>query len=250
MGMGLPLLIIGTSAGSLLPKAGDWMITIKIIFGVLMLALAIWMLERILPSAVIMLLWGMLFIGIAVFIGGFNTLHIDSDGWEKLRKTLGILALLYGSLLVVGAASGSQNLLQPLDKLSSGVNTNAVSSEHVDFTPISNLTELNNHLASYQGTTVLDLYADWCVECKRMEATTFKDPQVIATLATLATLQLDMTENTSEHKALLKSFNLFGPPTLLFFDSTGQEYRQHRLIGMVEADQLLQHLKQLPKLAQ
>lgn len=246
MGMGLPLLIIGTSAGSLLPKAGDWMNTIKSIFGILMLGLAIWLLERIIPGWVSLLLWGGLLIVTAVYLGALNTLDIESNGWEKLWKGLGLILLLYGSVLIIGAASGSNNIWQPLQAVAQTEQSNKQETHHLAFTQVSNLTELQQLLSQSEQPAMLDFYADWCVDCKKMEATTFQDPAVAAALTNSTLIQLDMTDNTAEHKAILKHFGLFGPPTLLFFDKNGKEYLQHRLIGGVSASALLQHIKKLP----
>lgn len=248
MGMGLPLLVIGTSAGTLLPKAGDWMNNIKAVFGVLMLALAIWMLERIIPGWVGLLLWGGLFIVTAVYLGALNTLSIDSSGWEKLWKGAGLILLIYGGLLMIGGASGSHNIWQPLDSVSASV-TDKESSKGLTFTKVHNLAELQQQLSQSDSPAILDFYADWCVECKRMEATTFQDSNLINTLANTQKLQLDMTDNTAEHKALLKHFGIFGPPTLLFFDTKGSEYKQHRWVGSITASALLKHLASLPNQA-
>ena len=250
MGMGLPLLIMGTSAGSLLPKAGDWMNNIRTVFGVFMLALAIWMLERIIPGWVGLLLWGMLFIVSAVYLGALNTLGIDSNGWEKLWKGIGIILLIYGGLLMIGAASGSHNIWQPLDAIVKEKQIKRDVSTGINFIQIDNLSELNQQLSQSNNPVMLDFYANWCVDCKRMEATTFQNIDVISALANINTLQLDMTDNTAEHKALLKEFGIFGPPTLLFFDANGKEYSQHRLIGSITASALLRHIEQLPSTAQ
>jgi len=241
MGMGLPLLIIGTSAGSLLPKAGSWMDTFKSIFGVLMLGLAIWMLERIIPAWVGLVLWGSLLIITSVYLGALKTLQIDDTGWTKLWKGLGLILLIYGGLLVIGGASGNKNVWQPLQSLSAA-GTVQQKNAHVPFTQITNSNDLKQQLAQSNTITMLDFYADWCVDCKKMEITTFQDSQVISALSDKQALQLDMTNNTAEHKALLKELGIFGPPTLLFFDSQGQEYRQHRLVGSVTAEELVAHL--------
>tara|TARA_R110002050_G_scaffold269917_2_gene412522 strand:+ start:61564 stop:63411 length:1848 start_codon:yes stop_codon:yes gene_type:complete len=245
MGMGLPLLIIGTSAGSLLPKAGDWMNTIKAIFGILMLGLAIWMLERIIPGWISLLLWGGLLIVSAVYLGALNTLAIDSNGWEKLRKGLGLILLIYGSLLIIGAASGSHNLWQPLQAIAQTGTNNKQDLHGLDFKPVNNLTELEQVLAQSKQPAMLDFYADWCVDCKKMEATTFKDVGVIAALKGTTLIQIDITDYTEEQRALLQHFGLFGPPTLLFFDASGKEYSQYRLIGGTSASALLEHLDKL-----
>ena len=247
MGMGLPLIVIGTSAGSLLPKAGGWMNSIKYIFGVLMLALAIWLLERIIPESVALLLWGSLLIITAIYLGALNTLNIESSGWEKLLKGSGLIVLIYGSLLIIGSASGSRSIWQPLHGLTmASASNSSISSHGITFTQINNLDELNQQLAQYDRMAMLDLYADWCIDCKTMELTTFQDPDVIKTMSNMTKLQVDLTDNTDAHKALLKEFGLFGPPTLLFFDANGNEYKQYRLVGAIDAEGLLQHLAKLP----
>ena len=242
MGMGLPLLVIGTSAGSLLPKAGAWMDSIKAVFGVLMLGLSIWLLERIIPGWVALLLWGSLFIVSAIYLGALNTLTLSSNSYEKLSKGVGIIILIYGALLIIGGASGNQNVWQPLQGITSASNPIGQSQQGAKFKQIANLAELEQAIAQSNQPVMLDLYADWCVECKTMEMTTFHDPTVVATLANLTLLQLDMTDNNDEHKALLKQFGIFGPPTILFFDPQGSEYRQHRLIGTLNASDFNAHI--------
>jgi thiol:disulfide interchange protein DsbD len=249
MGMGLPLLVIGTSAGSLLPKAGDWMETIKSIFGVLMLALAIWMLERIIPGWVSLLLWGGLLIVTAVYLGAFNAIHIDASGWEKLWKGIGVILLIYGGLLLIGGASGSQNIWQPLHTVLASEQIKQSPQARLNFTQISNLDDLEQQLKQTNTISMLDFYADWCVECKRMEVTTFQDADVIKAFNNKAAIQLDMTDNNAEHKALLKQLGVFAPPTLLFFDANGREYRQYRLVGSATPAELLTHLAKLPPTA-
>ncbi len=249
MGMGAPLLVIGTSAGSLLPKAGGWMNSIKAVFGVLMLALAIWLLERIIPTWISLLLWGSLLIVVAVYLGALSTLSIESSGWQKLSKGLGVIILLYGSLLIIGASSGSgHSVWQPLQGLTQQSSGMATASHGIKFTRINSLADLEQQLQKDQPA-LLDLYADWCVDCKTMELTTFQDPAVMAALSDTNVLQLDLTENTKEHQALLKEFGLFGPPTILFFDTQGREYRQHRLVGAADAEDFLQHLQRIPEIA-
>lgn len=247
MGMGIPLLIIGTSAGSLLPKAGTWMNNIKAVFGVLMLALAIWMLERIIPGWVALLLWGALLVVTAIYLGALNTLNIDSNGWDKFWKGLGLILLIYGGLLMIGGASGSHSVWQPLKVITTSSANTTTKSTGVVFTKINNLADLEQHLAQTSQAVMLDFYADWCIDCKRMEATTFKDQNVVKALANTLTLKVDLTENTQQHKDLLKHFGLFGPPTMLFFNASGQEFQQSRLIGMIESAQLIQHINTLPK---
>jgi len=248
MGMGLPLLIIGTSAGSLLPKAGDWMNTIKSIFGVLMLALAIWMLERIIPGWVSLLLWGGLLIVTAIYLGALDSLKIDATGWHKLWKGIGLIFLIYGVLLMVGGSSGSQNVWQPLQS-ASATSSSSASHKGLAFTQATKLTEIEQQLSQSGKPTMLDFYADWCTDCKRMEVTTFQDSNVLAALKDTKPLQLDMTANNDGHKAVLQHFGVFAPPTLLFFDASGKEFRQHRIVGYVSAEKLTQHIANLPLVA-
>ena len=248
MGMGVPLLAIGTSAGTLLPKAGAWMDSIKAIFGVMMLGLAIWLLERIIPSSVALLLWGSLFVVSAIYLGALNTLTLSSNGTEKLSKGLGIIILIYGALLIIGGASGSQNVWQPLQGLTSGtgISSTGYAQTGLKFTKINNLNDLDQQLTQSNQPVMLELYADWCVECKTMEMTTFKDPAVMSTLANTLTLKLDMTDNNHEHKAFLKQFGIFGPPTILFFGPQGGEYKQHRLVGTMNPKDFNDHLNSIP----
>lgn len=244
IGMGIPLLIIGTSAGKLLPKAGNWMMFIKSVFGVLLLGLAIWMLERIIPGWLTLILWGGLLIVSAVYLGAFNHLDIDATDLNKLSKGTGLILFIYGALLMIGGASGSNNVWQPLKAMTITSDKSSVS-QHLEFSRISDLNELNSRLASTTQPVMLDFYADWCTECKIMENTTFQDPEVIAAMKNYTLLQLDMTDNTQVHQDMLKSLRVFGPPTMLFFDKTGKELQQYRLVGLVKTDAFLDHLKLL-----
>jgi thiol:disulfide interchange protein DsbD len=247
LGMGIPLLIVGTSAGSLLPRAGDWMNTIKAIFGVLLLGLAIWMLERIIPGWLTLMLWGTLLIVCAVYLGALNQLQIDSTGWSKLYKGLGLILLIYGALLMIGGASGSQNLLQPLQLLAAGQSqTDSAEPARLQFSRVDNLEQLQSRLAESSQPVMLDFYADWCTDCKTMERTTFRDPAVIAALDDFLLLKLDMTDNTEAHQQVLQKLQVFGPPTMLFYNADGTELRDYRLVGHIKADAMLAHLARLP----
>jgi thiol:disulfide interchange protein DsbD len=245
LGMGLPLLIVGTSAGKLMPRAGAWMTTIKAIFGVMLLGLAIWMLERILPDPVALSLWGILLIGCGVYMGALSRLEATAGGWQKLWKALGFVALLYGALMIIGAAGGGDDVWQPLKGLRLSA-TDTSGGGHTAFEPVKGISGLQAELdaASLRGQPVMvDFYADWCVECKHLEKRTFSDPDVIQSLSGVHLLQADVTANDPRDQALLKQFGLFGPPAILFFDRQGQELRRSRLIGFLDSDAFVDHVR-------
>ena len=217
MGMGIPLLVIGTSAGRLLPKAGAWMDGIKVAFGYMMLGLAIWMLERILPGVVTMLLWAALVVAAGVSLGSMTSLPPEASTGRKFAKAAGLLATVYGAALLIGGLSGSTNPLQPLQFAGS-------SQQHMTFKPIKTVADLEREVreASAAGRNVmLDFYADWCVSCKEMEYYTFVDGAVQANLGDTLLLQADVTANDDADQALLRYFNIYGPPTIVFFDRDG-----------------------------
>ncbi len=246
MGMGVPLLLIGTSLGKWLPGSGAWMDTVKAVFGVLLLAVAIWMLERILPATITLVLWAVLLIISAVYMGALDRLGTDADGWRKLWKGVGFILLIYGALLLVGAASGGKDALQPLQGLVVG-NTGTTAAKTLPFKRIKTLADLNQEVAaaSSQGKAVmLDFYADWCVSCKEMEKYTFSDAGVQQTLSNVVLLQADVTANDDEDKALLKHFGLIGPPSILFFGADGTERSNARIVGFLNAERFLEHIKQ------
>ena len=250
MGMGAPLLILGTSAGKLLPHAGGWMEPVKYIFGVLLLAVAIWLLSRILPNAVTLLLWGALLIICAVYLGALETLGPNTTGWHKLWKGTGLISLVYGILLIVGAASGTGTEWQPLRGLAFAHSTGTTNnSQSLSFRPVKGIEELQLAIQNAGNRLVmLDFYADWCVDCKRMEATTFSDPNVRNALRDTVLLQADVTAYDEADKALLKKFSLYGPPSILFFSPEGKEFKQARLIGEASAREFLQHLQRVEAL--
>ncbi len=249
LGFGVPLLAVGTSAGRLLPRAGAWMDVIKAIFGVFMLAVAIWFLERILPGPVTLLLWAALLIVSAMYMGALDRI----DGrlpWSRLWKGLGLVMLIYGVVLVFGAAAGGSNVLQPLPKhlfAQAGGGT-ARAENRLEFQRVGTSEDLAAFLerASRQGKpAMLDFYAKWCVDCNKMEEHTFPDPAVQATLSELVLLKADVTGNTASDQALLRQFDLFGPPAILFFDAQGKELPALRLVGFVNAEAFNAHVRQV-----
>ena len=246
MGMGAPLLAIGASAGKVLPKAGPWMDAVKAVFGVLLLGLGIWMLERVAPAALTMALWAALLIVSAVYMGAIDALPEGASGWRKLWKGTGLLLLVYGIVLIIGLASGSRDVFNPLKGIgiSSGHSTEQQS--HLPFRQIKGIDGLNVALADArtQGKTVmLDFYADWCISCKEMEAFTFTDPGVQQALADSVLLQADVTPNDEQDKALYKHFGIIGPPSIMFFDKDGNEHKNFRVVGFMPADKFSAHVQ-------
>ncbi|MEX2353279.1 MAG: protein-disulfide reductase DsbD, partial [Gammaproteobacteria bacterium] len=232
MGMGVPLLVIGGSAGSVLPRAGRWMDTIKKIFGVGLLGLAIWFLSRVVSPVIEMYLWAVLLIISAIYMGALDQLE-KTASWARLWKGVGLIMLVYGVLLVIGASSGSNNLYKPLDGIAS---VSTESADHLEFTRIKSVADLDDQLkqASVAGKYVmLDFYADWCIECIRMESNTFPRPEVQAALDDVILLQADVTRNDDLDKELLNHFGIYGPPAILFFDPDGTEILPYRLFGFV-----------------
>ena len=243
MGMGAPLLVIGASAGKFLPKAGMWMDAVKAVFGVLLLGLAIWLLERVAPVAFTMALWAALIIVSAIYMGAIDSLKEGASGWSKLWKGLGLLLLVYGIIILLGLASGNRNVFQPLKGLDS-TSGSAVAVEHLKFTQIKGVDGLNAELdkARAAGKTVmLDFYADWCVSCKEMEAFTFSDAGVQQALSNVVLLQADVTPNDEKDTALYKHFGIIGPPSIMFFDTDGNERKNYRVVGFMPADQFSKH---------
>lgn len=248
LGMGAPLLVIGTSAGKLLPRAGAWMDAVKAVFGVLLLAVAILLVERVLPAAVAMLLWGLLLISSGVYMGALAPMGGEARGWSKLWKSLGLALLIYGVLMLVGAAAGGKDTIQPLRGIVPAA-TGQAGAEHARFKRIKTVADLDRELAAARAEgkpVMLDFYADWCVSCKEMERYTFPDPDVIAAMGRFVLLQADVTANDADDKALMQTrFGLPGPPAMLFFGSDGSELRGYRLVGFVPADEFAAHLREI-----
>jgi thiol:disulfide interchange protein DsbD len=248
IGMGTPLLAIGASAGSLLPRAGAWMDTVKAVFGVLLIGLAIWMLERVAPPAITMALWAVLIIVSGVFMGAVDAIPAGASGWRKLWKGVGLLLLIYGIILIIGLAAGGRDLFRPLASInvSGGGSASEQSAPHLAFRQIKGVDGLNAALADAKNQhrpVMLDFYADWCVSCKEMEALSFADPAVQNALAGAMLLQADVTPNDDKDRALYKHFGIIGPPSIMFFDATGKELRNFRVVGYMPPDRFSQHIK-------
>jgi len=241
LGMGVPLLAVGASAGALLPRAGGWMQSVKQFFGVLLLGLAIWLISPVIPSVLYMLLWASLLIVSAIYLHAVDPLPPGASGLRKFWKGVGVMALLVGVALLVGALSGSRDVLQPLSGLRLAAAGSASSqSGHLRFERVLSVQELDARLARTDGRfAMLDFYADWCVSCKEMERFTFSDPRVQERLGNVVLLQVDVTANSADDVALLKRFGLFGPPGILFFDSQGKEIVAARVIGYLDPERFL-----------
>ena len=248
-GMGAPLLVIGASGGKLLPRAGSWMDTVKAVFGVILLGVAILMLERILPGPVTLVLWALLLIIPAIYLRALDVLPDDASGWRRLWKGVGIAMLIYGVILIIGATTGGRDPLNPLRNINtavavSGNGTHA--SQHLQFQRIKTVADFDQSLQDSTAAgkpVMLDFYADWCTYCLKMEDYTFSDPRVQAALAGTTLLQADVTANDSEDLALLNHFKLFAPPAILFFDGSGEEQRDYRMVGFMDAEDFLGHVQ-------
>lgn len=233
-GMGIPLLIVGTSAGKLMPRAGAWLHVTKSVFGTGLIAVAVWLLGRILPLTATLALWSLL-----LFIPLFYL------GWQKLWKITGALALTYGVLLLTGIATHRQR-----DYLELLCNT-AVACQaepSLAFKRISTTRELRQSLAAAQRQgqwLMLEFYADWCVTCQELERETFSKPEVATALASVMKIQADVTQNSADAQALLQQFELIGPPAILFFGPDQQERKSYRLIGYINSADFLTHLRHI-----
>jgi thiol:disulfide interchange protein DsbD len=250
IGMGLPLLLIGVGAGKFMPRPGGWMDTLTKVFGAVMLAIAIWMLSRIVPDSVTMVLWALFFMISGVYLGAFEALGAAKRSWNALFKALGIVFIIYGALLFVGALSGSNSLLTPLDQFAKGNATVAegkvpVENREVRFQVIHSSEELDMILEANKGKTVmLDFSAEWCSSCKEMEHFTFADEKVKEKMQSFVLVQADVTANSEQERALTKRFGLYGPPGILFFKE-GKEIKNARIIGYQPPEKFLAHLNKL-----
>ncbi len=247
LGMGVPLLAVGASAGHFLPRAGAWLERVQHVFGVVSLGMAIWFLERILPGAVSLALWALLLIGTGIFLRALEPLHEAASGWQRLWKGLGLAMVCYGGVLIVGAAAGADDVLRPLLPLTARAESQAPAGKQA-FTPVKGLAALDaavKQAAAAGRPALLDVYADWCVECKRLERETFANPAVEARLGAFTLLRADVTANDETDRALLAGLSMFGPPAVLLYDAGGKERRAQRLTGFVGPEDFLRRLAAL-----
>ena len=251
LGMGVPLLIIGASAGLILFKAGAWMEAVKTFFGVLLLALALYQVSPFLSLSLQMFLWAALLIISSIYLRALDPLPEGTRGWAQFRKGVGILIFLIGLALLIGALGGGKNLYQPLEGLLEREVAvpplkGTTAAPGLNFQRLTTPAELEQHLQSARGQKVLLYFgADWCTACKGLERGAFRDPRVQERLKDVRILKADLTEMKEEAQALIKKFGLFGPPAILFFDVQGQEIQSARLIGEQEPAGLLEHLNKV-----
>ncbi|HQU62037.1 MAG TPA: protein-disulfide reductase DsbD [Nitrosomonas sp.] len=249
IGMGVPLLLLGASAGALLPKAGPWMEAIKQFFGVLLLAVAIWLISPVINEVVHMLLWAALLIISAIYLHAIDPLPDRASGFRKFLKGVGVISLLVGIALLIGVLSGSRDVLQPLSKFNAAASTTGGTGDlvygaqgHIPFERVKTIAELDERIIQATGNNqyvMVDFYADWCISCKEMERFTLSDDKVKAKLKDVILLQVDVTHGTTDDLALLKRFNLFGPPGILFIDRQGNEIQDIRIIGFLNKTDFL-----------
>ena len=224
-GMSVPLLLVGASAGALLPRAGAWMVEVKAAFGVLLLGVALWTVQPVLPAQLVLAMWGLLAIGAAVWIASRSRI---GAGMQPVRRTAAVVLGLVGLLQIVGAASGATDPLQPLARFTSSASSPVGA---LRFQPVRSVAELDAALRTAGRPVMLDFYADWCVSCKEMERFTFTDAAVQRKLAGALLLKADVTANTDDDRELMKRFHLFGPPGTIFFDVRGREVTAARVVG-------------------
>jgi thiol:disulfide interchange protein DsbD len=242
LGMGVPLLLVGLSAGALLPRAGGWMNAVKYFFGVMMLAIAVYLISPIIPAWINMLLWAILLITSGVYLHALDPLPSHAHGWTRLWKGLGVVLLIGGLAIILGMLAGSRDLLQPLDVFKGGSGgAMAAEQKGLAFQKVKDVAGLDSRLAAAKADgkpVMIDFYADWCVSCKEMERFTFSDPKVQARLQDVLLLKADVTANTEADKALLKRFSLFGPPGLIFWNADGEQ-SDFKVIGFEKPEKFL-----------
>jgi thiol:disulfide interchange protein DsbD len=256
MGMSVPLLVVGASAGHLLPRSGAWMDHVKHAFGVLLIAVAIYMVQPVLPVSLAMAAWGALLLVVATYLRVFEPVHHGAHmGWQRFFRGLGVVSLVMGAIQLVGAASGGSDPLQPLKQFAQspgsayaaaapgGLAAAGAAAGETHFVRVKDLADLEARVRGAGRPVMLDFYADWCVSCKEMERFTFTDPAVRAQLARAELLQADVTANSPADRELLKRFRLFGPPGIIFFDAEGRELEGVRVIGFQGAERFSQSLR-------
>ena len=249
LGMGVPLILIGTSAAKVMPRAGVWMESVKAGFGVVLLLMAIWMLDRVVPTEVSMLLSALVLIVSSIYMGVFNTNYEGVQGWAKFFRGLGVVLLVYGIALLLGLLSGGKSFIYPLQSFAgNGAGGAVTSSSKLNFATITTNEELDRMLAVAQRNgqpVMLDYYADWCVSCAELDYVTFADAQVQQALQSVQLIKVDVTANDAEAKQLTQRYEVLGPPTLQLINSAGEWRKDLTLIGVPAPQELLNNLQRL-----
>jgi thiol:disulfide interchange protein DsbD len=233
LGMGVPLIIIAVGGGKFFPKAGMWMDTVKHVFGVMLVAVAIWLISRVIPAEVSLGLWAILLGLVATQMGAFDP---AKPGWARIHKGAGIILAIYAVILIIGAFTGAQSPLKPLENLTSNARLSATTAvtEKIEFNIIYDISGLDSQLANADNKPVLvDFYADWCISCKVMENQVFPHKDIASKLEQFHLVKADVTENSQENQDLLNEFGLFGPPSILLFDRNGKEIQSLRIVGEI-----------------
>jgi len=247
MGMGMPLLLVGIGAGKFMPKPGGWMTVVSQVFGVMMLGLGIFMLSRILPDGLTLVLWSLLFMGSALYMGVFDSSD-ESKGAGKLFKLLALVLMLWGASLFIGAISGANSMLRPFEKFTTGVSvTSAAVSEKKEGHLGYSIARLMKEVEASDKPVVVDFGKDSCTACTELEEITFPHPLVQEQLKKFTFIKIDLTKNTDEDKALLKKFELFGTPNIIFFDTDNKYLGEKSLTGFIKPEVFAKHLEGVAK---
>lgn len=250
LGMGIPLILVAVGGRKLLPTTGHWMTAVKHFYGVMLLAVAIWLVERLIPAWAGLTLWGLLIAITGVQLGAFDAARA---GWERTRKGFGLVFFAYGLALLAGAAGGASDPLRPLDPFvatAGTVSAAGAAEAHAPFERVEDPEQIRAMLADARSAgqpVMLDFYADWCISCKVMERNVFSKPDVIQALRPYTLLQIDMTDNTRAQQALLDELGLFGPPAILFYRNNGEELGQARILGEMDREQFMDHLDKVAR---
>jgi len=242
IGMGIPLILVGVSAGKFMPKPGAWMTMVSAIFGVMMLGVAIWMLERVVDEYITMLLYAILGIGFAIYLGALE------KGGHIFKKSAAVILFAYSLALLMGVLGGSKSMARPLEFLKPQALTSIIKTEtsHTEFTKITSIKELDELLTKNKGKKImLDFYADWCTSCKELEEVTFSNAEVKSKMDEFVLIQADVTANGEDEKALSKKYGVFGPPAIIFFDEASEVQKSKTIIGFIEPAMFLEHLSRL-----
>ncbi|MBZ0333795.1 protein-disulfide reductase DsbD [Marinobacter sp. AL4B] len=251
LGMGVPLILVAVGGRKLLPTSGRWMTTVKHFYGVMLLAVAIWLVERLIPAWAGLTLWGLLITITAVQLGAFDA---AKAGWGRTRKGFGLVMFAYGLALLAGAVSGASDPLRPLAPFTATAgSSHGATQAHAGFDRVEDPEQIRSLLSQAQAAgqpVMLDFYADWCISCKVMERNVFNQSDVIQALQPFTLLQIDMTDNTPAQQALLDELGLFGPPSILFYDGTGEELADARILGEMNKQEFLNHVGQLSSATQ